>query len=419
MHRIEGLKYFELMKKREGTEMLKRRTVVAALAAASGLSLLGVGSVSAQEKVLKIGQLGVMSGPAASWGLVNRYAAEAHAKMINESGGWEIDGEKYRVEIVSVDERNDPRTAITGAERLIYQEGVKYIIGTNVDDTTQAILPILKAGGAFAISYGHTREMFQSPNDNTALGNIAGYQMSPIIYKYLVEKRGIKSVSFIARNDLNGLGNRDAGVAAAKELNLEIVSSDATYEPGTSDYFPVLSPLVRANPDMIVLSGVAPSDAGQLLRAARELGYGGIISTETAHDATVLKETAGDAANGFISQGGASTPEIRTPYVEDFMKAYSEVAGEWNDEAGTKIYALETILQTLKIAGAKAIDDVEVFKAAIPKLNMENPFVKGGEPKLRWVGEKWFGHPRQLAVPVVVNEYQNGEFVTLVVDSVN
>ena len=398
--------------------LTKRKLLIAAAATALLPRAFGT-TAQAQEKVLRIGQLGVMSGAAASWGLVNRYAAEAHANMINEAGGWEIDGEKYRIEIVSVDDRNDPRTAIAGAERLIYQEGIKYIIGTNVDDTTQAILPILKAGGAFAISYGHTREMFMSPNDNTALGNIAGYQMSPIIYKYLVNNRGIKSVSFVARNDLNGLGNRDAGIAAAEKLGLEIISSDATYEPGTTDYFPVMAPLVSGNPDMIVLSGVAPSDAGQMLRAARELGYAGIISTETAHDATVLKEIAGDAANGFISQGGASTPELRTPFVEDFMEAYTQVAGEWNDEAGTKMYALETILQTLSLAGAGAIDDVELFKAAIPELDIENPFVKGGEPHLRWVGEDWFGHRRQLAVPVVVNEYQDGEFVTLVVDSVN
>ncbi|KAA0971755.1 ABC transporter substrate-binding protein [Aureimonas fodinaquatilis] len=395
-----------------------KKTVFLAMAFAALAPLISGGVANAQDKVIKIGQLGVMSGPAASWGLVNRYAAEAHAAMINAGGGWDVDGEKYRIEIVSIDDRNDPRTAIAGAERLIYQEGVKYIIGTNVDDTTQAILPTLATGGAFAVSYGHTRSLFETPNDNTGLGNIAGYQMSPIIYKFLVEDRGIKSVSFIARNDLNGLGNRDAGVEAAKALNLEIMSSNATYEAGTTDFFPVLSPLVRANPDMIVLSGVAPSDAGLLIRAARELGYGGIISTETAHDAAVLSEIAGEAANGFISQGGASTPEIRTPYVEEFMENYTKVAGEWNDEAGTKIYALEMILQTISAAGAEALTDVEAFKAAIPEVDLENPFVIGGEPRLRWVGADWFGHPRQVSVPVVVNAFQDGAFETLVVTSV-
>src|SRR5438128_12304920 len=42
------------------------------------------GRAHAQQKVLKIGVLGVMSGPAASWGLVNRYCTEATAQMVNE-----------------------------------------------------------------------------------------------------------------------------------------------------------------------------------------------------------------------------------------------------------------------------------------------------------------------------------------------
>ena len=52
-----------------------------------------VGSVQAQE-VLKIGVLGVMSGPAASWGLVNKYCAETSAQLYNEQGGVEIGGKK-------------------------------------------------------------------------------------------------------------------------------------------------------------------------------------------------------------------------------------------------------------------------------------------------------------------------------------
>ena len=73
--------------------------------------------------------LGVMSGPAASWGLVNKYCAEATAQMFNEQGGVEIGGEKYTIEIVSIDDKNDPKLAVSGAERLTQQEGIHYIIG--------------------------------------------------------------------------------------------------------------------------------------------------------------------------------------------------------------------------------------------------------------------------------------------------
>jgi branched-chain amino acid transport system substrate-binding protein len=48
-----------------------------------------------------------MSGPAASWGLINKYTAQAHINMINEDGGFEIDGESYTLELVSVDTKVD------------------------------------------------------------------------------------------------------------------------------------------------------------------------------------------------------------------------------------------------------------------------------------------------------------------------
>ena len=70
----------------------------ASLALAIGAAALGLaGPATAQDNVLKIGVLGVMSGPAASWGLVNKYAAEATAQMYNDQGGVEIGGEKYHV----------------------------------------------------------------------------------------------------------------------------------------------------------------------------------------------------------------------------------------------------------------------------------------------------------------------------------
>src|SRR5919106_2389570 len=107
-------------------------------------------------------------------------------------------------------------------------------------------------------------------------------------------------------------------------------------------------------------------------------------------DAKILTEVAGDLANGFVSVGGASAPEIRTEYMERFIDNYERVAGEWNDEAGTKVYALEMILQTIKAAGAKAIDDVESFKAAVPQVAGGNPFITDQSIELGWIGESYF-----------------------------
>jgi len=168
---------------------------------------------------------------------------------------------------------------------------------------------------------------------------------------------------------------------------------------------------------LIVLSGVAPSDAPLLIRAARELGYEGLMSTETAQDAKILSEVAGDAANGFISVGGASTPEISDEYMNEFRAQYQEHVGEWNDEAGTKVYALEMLIETLKMAGKAALDDIEAFKAAMPNVDVENRLLVG-ENSLKYVGTGFFDQPRQLPIPMVVNEYRDGKFQTLFIGAV-
>jgi branched-chain amino acid transport system substrate-binding protein len=387
-----------------------------------GIVLVALGSVCFSgsllaEDVLKIGVLGVMSGPAASWGLVNKYCAQTSAQLYDEQGGFEIAGKKYKIEIVAIDDKNDPKLAVSGCERLTKQEGIHYIIGPNVDTTAASVQPVAEASGAIYFPYAFQKSLYSPPHGNAVLGMIASYQAGPIIYKYLMDKKAVKSVSFIARNESDPLDQRDQGVQAAKKLGLEIKSSNDTYEPGTTDFFPVISRVVSNGADLIVLSGVAPADAPLLIKSARELGFQGILSTETAQDIKILNEVAGSAAEGFISVGGASTPEIRSPEMENFAERYKKVAGEWNDEAGTKVYALEIILQTLRKAGPEAISNVELFKKAMDDFSMKNPFLKEDKP-LKYVGTAYFSQPRQIGVPMVVNEVKGGKFETLFVGSV-
>jgi branched-chain amino acid transport system substrate-binding protein len=118
-----------------------------------------------------------------------------------------------------------------------------------------------------------------------------------------------------------------------------------------------------------------------------------------------------------MSVGGASTPEIQSDYMKEFIGAYKKRVGEWNDEAGTKVYALELILAVLK-KNPKAVDDVEEFKKEMATFSMTNPFVKGGGTKLEFTGLADFGRRSQVGVPLVVNEFQDKDFKTLFVGTI-
>ncbi len=400
--------------------MITRRSAIGvlAIAAVSAISVVtGESDVAfAENKELKIGFVGVTSGPAAAWGISNVRSMQARAEWLNEMGGVKIGDTTYDIDIVTFDDQKDPKRAIAGMEKMA-QEGIHYVVGPNVDDGAAAVRPVAEKNDIIYFPYAFPKALYQKPASNAVLGMIANYQSGPAIYKYLKENKGVKTVAFVAANESDPLSQRDGGVAAAKALGLEVVADKDTYQNDTRDFVPVLTPIVKLQPDLLVLSGVAPGNAPLLIRAARELGYTGLISTETAQDATVLKEGAGELANGFISVGGASTPEIRSKVMEEFIDRYTKMFGEYNDESNTKVYALEYIIETLK-ANPKAIDDVAEFKTTMDSFSAPNPYMKG-DAKLKYVGMTSFGQKRQVSVPMVVNEYRDGKFETLFIAEVD
>ena len=120
--------------------MLKRTflktTALATLAGLSGLTM-----AHADNPVLKIGFVGVTSGPAAAWGTSNQRSMETRADWINETGGYDIGGVKYNIEIVPFDDQKDPKRAIAGMEQMA-QAGIHYVVGPNVDDGAAAVRPV-------------------------------------------------------------------------------------------------------------------------------------------------------------------------------------------------------------------------------------------------------------------------------------
>ena len=395
---------------------MKRRHFLATTGLSLGLALTVSTVAWAENAKLKIGFVGVTSGPAAAWGISNQRSMETRAAWLNELGGVDIGGTVYDIEIVPFDDQKDPKRAIAGMEKMA-QEGIHYVVGPNVDDGAAAVRPVAEQNGIMYFPYAFPKELYVAPASNAILGMVANYQSGPAIYKYLMAEKGVKKVAFIAGNESDPLSQRDSGAAAARELGLEVVSDTVTYQMDTTDFTPVLLPVIQTAPDLLVLSGVSPANAPQLIRSARELGYTGLISTETAQDAAVLAEGAGELANGFISVGGASTPELASDAMKEFVDRYTKMFGEYNDESNTKVYALEYIIETLK-ANPAAIDNVEEFKKTMDTFEAPNPFMVG-DAKLTYVGTSSFGQKRQVFVPMVVNEFKDGKFETLFVAEVD
>jgi branched-chain amino acid transport system substrate-binding protein len=155
--------------------MINRRTALKSLAlgAASTLAIVGaLSSAHAENKTLKIGFVGVTSGPAAAWGTSNVRSMQVRADWINEKGGVKIGDDTYNIELVTFDDQKDPKRAIAGMEKMA-QEGIHYVVGPNVDDGAAAVRPVAESKGIIYFPYAFPKALYTPPASNAVLGMVA------------------------------------------------------------------------------------------------------------------------------------------------------------------------------------------------------------------------------------------------------
>jgi branched-chain amino acid transport system substrate-binding protein len=372
-------------------------------------------ATGSSEPVLKIGVLGTMSGPAAPWGLVSKHCAEATAEIYNEAGGVEIGGERYRVQIVSYDDAMQPGQAAEGARFLTETQGIRYIIGPNVEQTIVAVTPIAERNRAMLFPYSFTRSLYRPPHENAVLCQIANYQAAPRIFRHLMRIDGVETVSVVSPSTAEGLQQRIEIMKIAKAIGLQMISGNSIYRPGTEDVELALRPALATMPDVLALPNLAPQDSARFVSAAREMGFSGPITTEAAQDAELVISSIGSLADGLIMLGGASPANSRSARMQDFMDRYVCLAGQWNDEAGTKVHTLELIFATLQMAGAGALHDIRKFKRMIPDFSIENP-MSARRSILSYMGDQDLKQKRQIGIPLVVNTISRGELTNLFVE---
>ena len=86
--------------------------------------------VVASEKTLKIGALMAVTGWwASAYDNTILHMSEIAAEIINEQGGIKVKGDTYKIKLVVEDTKSDFNGVASAANKLIYDRGVKFIIG--------------------------------------------------------------------------------------------------------------------------------------------------------------------------------------------------------------------------------------------------------------------------------------------------
>src|SRR5580698_8031010 len=97
------------------------------IALAAGFALCASVLTGASAEMLKIGVIAPLTGPGAPWGMAMAEGAKMLASTYNAEGGLDVGGKKYQVEVIPYDDEYKSPQAIAAYNRLVYQDGVKYL----------------------------------------------------------------------------------------------------------------------------------------------------------------------------------------------------------------------------------------------------------------------------------------------------
>lgn len=362
---------------------------------------------------LKIGIVAPLSGPGALWGEVTLNAARVTADYYNEKGGFEVNGQRYHIKLLVNDDRLDPIDAVDAVRHLIYDEGVKYLLGPLGDDAIVAVANILDVSNVVYIHYGFLPELLKEGSSGI-LGMPIPIQTLPFIFKYLQDAKQVKTVSVIAANTRQAIQQKIIAENLAEEAGLQVINySSYDLLEETFDFAwesdgitePILN-VIQSQPDAVILTGLPPENLTRAVEAFRQAGYNMPLVAQNSQDQNLLMQI-GEAAEGVIYIGG-DLPEVqRSHYFQDLKSRYLALTNNWNGESVTKLYALESLLRFIRHIGAPESVDSINLNQAMETFEYEDPFFLGAHT-VRLVGRKDFSVQRQLSTPVVVSEIAGG-----------
>ncbi|PZN58587.1 MAG: ABC transporter substrate-binding protein, partial [Proteobacteria bacterium] len=124
---------------------VSRRHFVGGSAAALAAGTLGmpfVRTARAQAPTFKAGVITSLSGDNILGGNLTKRGYDLWADAVNEKGGVEVAGERFKVEMFYGDDQSNPATGADAAERLIVQNEVDVLFGPYTSGSTIAVQPI-------------------------------------------------------------------------------------------------------------------------------------------------------------------------------------------------------------------------------------------------------------------------------------
>ena len=302
---------------------MQRKTNLTLLA---GVLFFCHANIAGAQEVVKIGQVGPVTGPISYLGKDIQNGARMAIDELNAKG-FTIGGKKTVFMLVAEDDGGDPKQGTAAAQKLVDAK-VNGVIGHLNSGTTMPASKIYFQAGIPQISPAATNPKYTRQGFNTTYRVVTNdSQVGSALGRYAADVLKSKSVAIIDDRTSYGQGVADEFRKGLKEAGVNVVSSQYTNDKAI-DFNAILTAIKAKKPDLVFFGGM-DAVAGPMLRQMKQLG---IDAKFMGGDGICSEELAALAGNGMVNgqvicaeAGGITIAQKKD--MDDFKQAYRKKFG--------------------------------------------------------------------------------------------
>lgn len=316
------------------------------------------GGGGGETGTVNIGYSGPLSGPAAYYGQRTLNGLKMAAEEINNSGGFEVKGKKYKINLVPLDDKYLPNETAANAKRLV-QEHHTPIIFTPHSGGVMALQVFNQTDNFIIAAYTSEPKITQTGNKLTVRipPRYDGY--IPTFTDYAMKHFGKKLAALPTATQYGKDWTEKLLPYWEKQGGKVVYKSSIDFTKDT-DFFTIVTNALKEKPDVLFIGGPSEPTA-KVAKQARELGFkGGFIIMDQAKLDEMKRVTGSyDMLEGSI--GVMPLVESDQPAVPEFVKNYrAEFNEDPGSEAAYNYLALYAFVEAMKAAGT--VDDPQAIR---------------------------------------------------------
>tara|TARA_R110002096_G_scaffold243183_6_gene435270 strand:- start:896 stop:2089 length:1194 start_codon:yes stop_codon:yes gene_type:complete len=221
-------------------------------------------SANVEGDTVYLGAAISLTGKYSTNGAHTRKGYDLAVEQINAAGGVTVDGRAYKLGIIYYDDESTPARGAQLAERLIQQDGVKFILGPYSSGLTRAMAPITeKYGIPMVEANGASISLFREGYKYlfAVLSTTEQYLQGAVALAAETAGEGqTLRLGLAMENDPFSQDVRTGVIADAERLGMRVVIDDKL-PPELNDMSATLAKVRALRPDLLVVSGHAKGAA--------------------------------------------------------------------------------------------------------------------------------------------------------------